>query len=99
MLKYPDLDVFVELVGIAEREAKPSPTINPDKLLRAGAPAERAFGASGCIRLSLRTGLAVEKSTARMRATCGPRSPRTVSQVTVAPSIRTSRPAFRSTDA
>ena len=30
---------------------------------------------------------------------CGPRSPRTISQVIVAPSISTSRPNFRSADA
>ena len=39
MLKHSDLDAFVELVRIAEREAKPSPAINPDKVLRAEAPA------------------------------------------------------------
>ncbi|MDE0173247.1 MAG: hypothetical protein OYH76_20155 [Defluviicoccus sp.] len=39
MLKHSDLDTFVELVRIAEREAKPSPAINPDKVLRGEAPA------------------------------------------------------------
>ena len=39
MLKHSDLDGFVELARIAEREAKPSPTINPDKVLCAEAPA------------------------------------------------------------
>ena len=39
MLKHSDLDAFVELVRLAEREAKPSPAINPDKVLRAEASA------------------------------------------------------------
>ena len=39
MLNHSDLHVFVELLRIAEREAKPSPTINPHKVLRAEAPA------------------------------------------------------------
>lgn len=38
MLKHTDLDAFVELVRIAEREAKPSPGNNPDKVLHAEAP-------------------------------------------------------------
>ena len=39
MLKQSDLNPFVELARIAGREAKPSPAINPDKLLRAEASA------------------------------------------------------------
>ena len=39
MLKHSDLKAFVELARIAEREAKPSPGVNPEKLLRAEAPA------------------------------------------------------------
>ena len=39
MLEHSDLNAFVTLVRIAEREAKPSPEINPDEVLRAEAPA------------------------------------------------------------
>ena len=39
MLKHSDFNAFVELVRIAERQAKPSPAINPDKVLRAEAVA------------------------------------------------------------
>ena len=37
--RHSDLDAFVELARIAEREAKPSPAVNPDKVLRAEAQA------------------------------------------------------------
>ena len=38
MLKHSDFDAFLELARIAERKAKPSPAINPEKVLRAEAP-------------------------------------------------------------
>ena len=51
MLKHSDLASFVKLARIAEREAKPSPAINPDKLLRAEARAANLFHGNELSRL------------------------------------------------